>query len=68
MSENEILNYVNSREGKKDKLLMVLQLTWADMKEKILLRTLTTFALTVDETTSVAQSNQSIVSLYNIQN
>ena len=33
LSENEILNYIISREEKKDKLLMVFLFTWNDRKE-----------------------------------
>ena len=33
LRENEILNYIISREEMKDKLLMVFQLTWDDRKE-----------------------------------
>jgi hypothetical protein len=33
LSENEILNYIISREEKKDKQLMAFQLTWDDRKE-----------------------------------
>jgi hypothetical protein len=67
LSENEILNYIISREEKKDKLLMVFQLTWDDRREYNLLWILTTYTLNVDETTGVTQSNQSIVSMHDIQ-
>jgi hypothetical protein len=33
LSEDEILNYIISREEKKDKLLMDFQLTWDDRIE-----------------------------------
>jgi hypothetical protein len=61
LSENEILNYIISGEEKKDKLLLVFQLTWDDRKEE-------KFTLNVDEATGVAQSNQGIVLLYDLQN
>jgi hypothetical protein len=68
LSENEILNYIISREEKEVKLLVVFQLTWDDRKEYNLLWILTTYTLNGDETTGVTQSNQSIVSLHDIQN